>query len=119
MGKVLKTLILAASSANPASALIRDRKVPGRGTVRHCLVGTEMVDWLLSLSPEVHSRAQASAMWQVKPTIPECRTARRLSLECEPRKKYRILFLQKIPIFAQLRFVYLNDYNIRKCIRRL
>ncbi|XP_059352336.1 rap guanine nucleotide exchange factor 4-like isoform X2 [Daphnia carinata] len=65
MGKVLKTLILASSSASPASALIRDRKVPGRGTVRHCLVGTEMVDWLLGLSPEVHSRAQASAMWQV------------------------------------------------------
>ncbi|XP_046437750.1 rap guanine nucleotide exchange factor 4-like isoform X7 [Daphnia pulex] len=65
MGKVLKTLIMAASSASPASALIRDRKVPGRGTVRHCLVGTEMVDWLLGLSPEVHSRAQASAMWQV------------------------------------------------------
>ena len=65
MGKVLKTLILAASSASPASALIKDRKVATRGTVRHCLVGTEMVDWLLSLSPEVHSRAQASAMWQV------------------------------------------------------
>ena len=65
MGKVLKTLIMAASSASPASALIRDRKVPGRGTVRHCLVGTEMVDWLLGLSPEVHSRAQASVMWQV------------------------------------------------------
>ena len=59
MGKVLKTLILFS-----APSLIRDRKLGSRH-YRHCLVGTEMIDWLLQQSPEVHSRAQAIAMWQV------------------------------------------------------
>lgn len=57
MGRVLKTLILSTAS------LIRDRKVASR-LVRHCLVATELVDWLLQLSADVHSRAQAAAMCQ-------------------------------------------------------
>ena len=59
MGKVLKTLLLFSSMG-----LLRDRKLGSR-LYRHCLVGTEMIDWLLQQSPDVHSRAQAAAMWQV------------------------------------------------------
>ncbi|KAJ8979517.1 hypothetical protein NQ317_015695 [Molorchus minor] len=42
---------------------LKDRKVSGR-LVRRCAPGTELVDWLLSLSPSIHTRAQAAAMWQ-------------------------------------------------------
>ena len=43
--------------------MIRDRKFHLR-TYRRCMVGTEMVDWLLQQSPLVHSRTQAVGMWQ-------------------------------------------------------
>ena len=43
--------------------MIRDRKFHLR-TYRRCMVGTEMVDWLLQQSSLVHSRTQAVGMWQ-------------------------------------------------------
>ena len=42
--------------------MIRDRKYHLR-TYRRCMVGTEMVDWMLS-HKSVHSRNQAVGMWQ-------------------------------------------------------
>ena len=72
VGWVLRTALLA-----DAPHLMRDRKVTATGAAvgsqlsscRKCLVGTEMVDWLVALSAttplHVHSRAQAVAMWQV------------------------------------------------------
>lgn len=42
---------------------LKDRKVSGR-LVRRCAPGTELVDWMLNLSPSVHTRAQAAGMWQ-------------------------------------------------------
>lgn len=42
---------------------LKDRKVSGR-LVRRCAPGTELVDWLLSLSSSIHTRAQAAGMWQ-------------------------------------------------------
>lgn len=32
--------------------------------IRKCAPGTELVDWLVNLSPIVHTRAQAAGMWQ-------------------------------------------------------
>lgn len=32
--------------------------------VRKCAPGTELVDWLMELSPSIHTRAQAAGMWQ-------------------------------------------------------
>ena len=32
--------------------------------IRRCAPGTELVDWLVNLSPIVHTRAQAAGMWQ-------------------------------------------------------
>ncbi|XP_064455972.1 rap guanine nucleotide exchange factor 4-like isoform X2 [Ornithodoros turicata] len=61
-GWVLRTLLL-----YQAPQLIRDRKYHLRH-FRRCMVGTEMVDWLLQM-PATHvrlnSRAQAAGMWQV------------------------------------------------------
>ncbi|XP_037562447.1 rap guanine nucleotide exchange factor 4 isoform X3 [Dermacentor silvarum] len=61
-GWVLRTLLLF-----QAPQLIRDRKYHMRH-FRRCMVGTEMVDWLLQV-PATHvrlnSRAQAAGMWQV------------------------------------------------------
>ena len=57
-GRVLRTILL-----TRGPYMIRDRKYHLR-TYRRCMVGTEMVDWLLSLSPAVHSRNQAVGMWQ-------------------------------------------------------
>lgn len=42
---------------------LKDRKVSGR-LVRRCAPGTELVDWMLSLSPSIHTRPQAAGMWQ-------------------------------------------------------
>ncbi|XP_076359028.1 rap guanine nucleotide exchange factor 4-like [Tachypleus tridentatus] len=62
VGKVFRTMIL-----NHAPHLIRDRKYHTK-TIRRCLVGTEMVDWLLQQAiggaVRIHSRAQAIGMWQ-------------------------------------------------------
>ncbi|KAK3093903.1 hypothetical protein FSP39_021642 [Pinctada imbricata] len=57
-GEVLRTVLLAR-----APHMIRDRKYHLR-TYRRCMVGTEMVDWLLQQSPLVHSRNQAVGIWQ-------------------------------------------------------
>ncbi|XP_013781749.1 rap guanine nucleotide exchange factor 4-like isoform X2 [Limulus polyphemus] len=61
-GKVLRTMIF-----SHAPHLIRDRKYHMK-TIRRCLVGTEMVDWLLQQAiggaVRIHSRAQAIGMWQ-------------------------------------------------------
>ncbi|KAI8127134.1 Rap guanine nucleotide exchange factor 3 [Lucilia cuprina] len=50
MGWALRTLLVADSSS-----CLKDRK---------CAPGTELVDWLVNLSPIVHTRAQAAGMWQ-------------------------------------------------------
>ncbi|XP_022240409.1 rap guanine nucleotide exchange factor 4-like [Limulus polyphemus] len=60
-GWVLRTTILF-----QAPHMIRDRKFHLR-TFRRCLVGTEMVDWIIQQSGSffhIHSRSQASGMWQ-------------------------------------------------------
>jgi Rap guanine nucleotide exchange factor 4 len=43
--------------------MIRDRKYHLK-MHKSCLVGSEMVDWLIHLSPLVHSRSLAVGMWQ-------------------------------------------------------
>lgn len=49
-------------------SLIRDRKSAVE-VFRKCMIGTEMVDWLLAAAAanqiRIHSRSQATAMWQV------------------------------------------------------
>ncbi|KAG5891364.1 hypothetical protein JTB14_007604 [Gonioctena quinquepunctata] len=57
IGWALRTLLLSQNTC------LKDRKVSGR-LVRRCAPGTELVDWLLSLSPSIHARAQAAGMWQ-------------------------------------------------------
>ncbi|XP_052240015.1 rap guanine nucleotide exchange factor 4-like isoform X2 [Dreissena polymorpha] len=57
-GHVLRTVLL-----TRAPHMIRDRKFHLR-TYRRCMVGTEMVDWVLQHSGLVHSRTQAVGMWQ-------------------------------------------------------
>ncbi|XP_072028678.1 rap guanine nucleotide exchange factor 4-like isoform X2 [Amphiura filiformis] len=57
-GFVLRTLVMTRSPQ-----LIRDRKYQ-LTTYRRCLVGSEMVEWLMQQSPLVHSRQQAVGMWQ-------------------------------------------------------
>ncbi|XP_055859442.1 rap guanine nucleotide exchange factor 4 isoform X4 [Episyrphus balteatus] len=58
MGWALRTLLVTDSSS-----CLKDRKVSGK-LIRKCAPGTELVDWLLNLSPIVHTRAQAAGMWQ-------------------------------------------------------
>ncbi|RMZ95094.1 rap guanine nucleotide exchange factor 4 isoform X1 [Brachionus plicatilis] len=55
---VLKSCIM-----STAPQMIRDRKYHLQ-THECCLVGSEMVDWLIHLSPVVHSRSLAVGMWQ-------------------------------------------------------
>ncbi|KAJ8932732.1 hypothetical protein NQ314_014428 [Rhamnusium bicolor] len=57
IGWALRTLLLSQNTC------LKDRKVSGR-LVRRCAPGTELVDWLLSLSSSIHTRAQAAGMWQ-------------------------------------------------------
>ncbi|KAF7264926.1 hypothetical protein GWI33_021916 [Rhynchophorus ferrugineus] len=57
IGWALRTLLLSQNTC------LKDRKVSGR-LVRRCAPGTELVDWMLSLSPSLHTRAQAAGMWQ-------------------------------------------------------
>ncbi|XP_033735691.1 LOW QUALITY PROTEIN: rap guanine nucleotide exchange factor 4-like [Pecten maximus] len=57
-GHVLRTILMCR-----AAHMIRDRKYHLR-TYRRCMVGSEMVDWLLQQGPLVHSRNQAVGMWQ-------------------------------------------------------
>uniref|UniRef100_A0A1B6CZD4 Rap guanine nucleotide exchange factor 4 n=1 Tax=Clastoptera arizonana TaxID=38151 RepID=A0A1B6CZD4_9HEMI len=59
-GWVLRTLLL-----NDASGILRDRKSSGgRLIVRRCASGSELVDWLMALVPNVNSRQLATGMWQ-------------------------------------------------------
>lgn len=55
---ILRVMIL-----TRAPHMIRDRKYHLR-TYRRCMVGTEMVDWLLQQSTLVYSRNQAVGIWQ-------------------------------------------------------
>lgn len=42
---------------------LKDRKMSGK-LVRRCAPGTELVDWMISLSSAIHTRVQAAGMWQ-------------------------------------------------------
>lgn len=57
IGWALRILLLTENTC------LKDRKVSGR-LVRRCAPGTELVDWMLSLSSSIHTRAQAAGMWQ-------------------------------------------------------
>ena len=57
-GHVLRTLLLTRSPQ-----MIADRKFHLR-TYRRCMVGSEMVVWLMQQSSPLHGRAQAIGMWQ-------------------------------------------------------
>ncbi|XP_053688816.1 rap guanine nucleotide exchange factor 4 isoform X2 [Sabethes cyaneus] len=58
MGWALRTLLVSDNTS-----CLKDRKVGGK-FIRKCAPGTELVDWLLNLSPIVHTRTQAAGMWQ-------------------------------------------------------
>lgn len=58
-GWVLRTLLL-----SRAPGLLRDRQSSTGRVLRRCGAGTDLVEWLMSVSPTVHTRAQAVAMWQ-------------------------------------------------------
>uniref|UniRef100_A0A1B0GJE8 Uncharacterized protein n=2 Tax=Lutzomyia longipalpis TaxID=7200 RepID=A0A1B0GJE8_LUTLO len=58
MGWALRTLLV-----SDTSSCLKDRKVSGK-LVRKCAPGTELVEWLINLSPIVHTRVQAAGMWQ-------------------------------------------------------
>lgn len=58
MGWALRVLLISDSNS-----CLKDRKVSGR-LIRKCAPGIEMVDWLMNLSPVVHTRIQATGMWQ-------------------------------------------------------
>ncbi|XP_021949449.1 rap guanine nucleotide exchange factor 4 isoform X3 [Folsomia candida] len=81
-GRVLRTLILTRSPG-----LVRDRRQQSR-TFRRCLVGAEMVDWLLAIgsaSGIVRSRHQATGMWQ---SLLEQGVIQHVTLEHPFRDKY-------------------------------
>jgi Rap guanine nucleotide exchange factor 4 len=46
-----------------SNSCLKDRKVAGR-LIRKCAPGIELVDWLLNLSPLIHTRAQATGIFQ-------------------------------------------------------
>lgn len=58
MGGALRSLLLSDSTG-----CLKDRKVSGK-LIRKCAPGIELVDWLVNLSPVVHTRIQATGMWQ-------------------------------------------------------
>ncbi len=58
MGWALRSLLLSDSSG-----CLKDRKVSGR-LIRKCAPGSELVEWLMNLSPVVHTRIQATGMFQ-------------------------------------------------------
>ncbi|GBN42681.1 Rap guanine nucleotide exchange factor 4 [Araneus ventricosus] len=81
-GWVLRTLILCQSPH-----LIRDRKYHVR-TFRKCLVGSEMVDWLMhqgAIYVRIHSRSQAVGMWQA---LMEEGVISHVTNECQFKDKY-------------------------------
>ena len=47
-----------------ASYIIQDRRI-GHNTVPKCASGRELIDWIMNLSPLIHTRSQAASMWQV------------------------------------------------------
>ncbi|RWS06253.1 rap guanine nucleotide exchange factor 4-like protein, partial [Dinothrombium tinctorium] len=102
IGWVLRTIILV-----QAPQLIRDRKFNLHTVCRKCMVGSELVDWLMSVSSttpiRIHSRSQAAAMWQ--PLVEEGVLCS-VSNECQFLDKYvfyRFWFdgegIQKPPAF--------------------
>lgn len=58
MGWALRSLLL-----SDGNGCLKDRKVSGK-LIRKCAPGIELVDWLVNLSPVVHTRIQATGMWQ-------------------------------------------------------
>ncbi|XP_055620288.1 rap guanine nucleotide exchange factor 4 isoform X2 [Toxorhynchites rutilus septentrionalis] len=58
MGWALRALLVSDNTS-----CLKDRKMGGK-FIRKCGPGTELVDWLLNLSPIVHTRTQAAGMWQ-------------------------------------------------------
>jgi Rap guanine nucleotide exchange factor 4 len=59
IGWTLRTLLLAHCSPS----VLRDHKSSNR-VYRRSSTGTELVDWIMTLSPSIHSRHQATGMWQ-------------------------------------------------------
>jgi hypothetical protein len=57
-GWALQTLLQAG-----APGLLRERKSSAGHVLRRCAAGTDLVEWLMTVG--VHSRQQATAMWQV------------------------------------------------------
>ncbi|CRL03781.1 CLUMA_CG016279, isoform B [Clunio marinus] len=58
MGWALRSLLL-----SDTNGCLKDRKVSGK-LIKKCAPGIELVDWLVNLSPVVHTRIQATGMWQ-------------------------------------------------------
>lgn len=58
-GWTLRTLLLARGAG-----VARDHKMAGGRVARRAAAGSDLVDWLLGLSSQVHSRSQAVGMWQ-------------------------------------------------------
>jgi Rap guanine nucleotide exchange factor 4 len=59
IGWTLRTLLLAHCSP----PVLRDHKTSNRMYWRSAS-GTELVDWILTLTPSIHTRQQAAGMWQ-------------------------------------------------------
>jgi hypothetical protein len=59
VGWTLRTLLLTDSS----QSVLRDHK-SANCVYRRCASGRELVDWIMSLSPSIHTRHQAIGMWQ-------------------------------------------------------
>jgi len=59
VGWTLRTLLLTDSS----QSVLRDHK-SANYVYRRCASGRELVDWIMSLSPSIHTRHQAIGMWQ-------------------------------------------------------
>ncbi|KAJ4445394.1 hypothetical protein ANN_07199 [Periplaneta americana] len=59
IGWTLRTLLLAHCSPT----VLRDHKSSSR-VYRRSASGSELVDWLMALSPSIHTRHQAAGMWQ-------------------------------------------------------
>jgi hypothetical protein len=59
IGWTLRTLLL--SHCSPA--VLRDHK-SSNGVYRRCVSGRKLVDWIMALSPSIHTRQQAAGMWQ-------------------------------------------------------
>lgn len=58
MGFALRALLISDSNS-----CLKDRKVSGK-LIRKCAPGIELVDWLMTVSPIIHTRVQASGCWQ-------------------------------------------------------